>query len=242
MSPETQKLSASLEDYLEAIYNVIADSDVVRSRDISERLEVSKASVTAALKTLAEKKLVNYKAYGYVTLTETGMTLAAQIAAKHDTITTFFADILGIDRVVASKAACKAEHTLGPKIVNRLLAFIEFVTQTNENGYDLAEDFQKFCRQGSAGESFTKPASDAPVKKHLVPLSMISSGQTVLLNNIDSNQILKSRLAAMGMVTNTEIIVIRTDRPGPFIVNVKGSRIALGRGMTHKIMVQRIEK
>ena len=49
---------------------------------------------------------------------------------------------------------------------------------------------------------------------------------------------LKSRLAAMGMVPNTEILVVSNGSPGPFVVAVKGCRIALGRGMARKVMVK----
>lgn len=242
MPKKTQKLSASLEDYLEAIYNLCARDNVVRSRDIAKDLQVSKASVTSALKTLASKELVNYEPYGYITLTEQGMTLAAQVASKHDTIATFFVDILGVDQDRASKAACKAEHTLGAEIVDKLLDFIEFVGQNNANGYDLASEFKKFCQPSGASVTAISPWNDVEKKKHLIPLSMVSPGQSVTLNNIDFHEVLKSRLAALGMVPGTLITVLKTDRPGPFIVNVKGSKIALGRPMTHKIMVKPVEK
>ena len=65
-------LSASLEDYLEAIFHLSAQSKVARSKDIAELLEVSRSSVTGALKTLSEKGLVNYKPYGFITLTDIG--------------------------------------------------------------------------------------------------------------------------------------------------------------------------
>ena len=75
-----RNLSASLEDYLEAILNLSGDRKVARSRDIAEALEVSRSSVTGALRTLAEKQLVNYKPYGYITLTDQGRALAEKVA------------------------------------------------------------------------------------------------------------------------------------------------------------------
>lgn len=71
-----------------------------------------------------------------------------------------------------------------------------------------------------------------------VPLSTIRTGQKVRLGNIKAGHGLRSRLAAMGMVPNTELLVISNGSPGPFVVAVKGSRIALGRGMAHKVMVE----
>lgn len=140
-------LSASLEDYLEAILNLSAGDNVARSKDIAESLKVSRASVTGALRTLAEKHLINYKPYGFATFTEEGRLQAERVARKHDIIKSFFTEVLGIDNNVAQSAACQAEHALGPQIVGKLLQFMEFVTHHNENGYDLLAEFEKYCQQ-----------------------------------------------------------------------------------------------
>ena len=142
-----KKLTASLEDYLEVILNLSADGSVARSMDIASSLEVSRSSVTGALKELADRGLINYKPYAYITLTDIGLREAQRIAAKHDIIAAFFVNILGVDRSVAQKAACKAEHALGPKIVSRLLCFVKFVSENNSEGFDLAGRFGQYCRE-----------------------------------------------------------------------------------------------
>ncbi|MBN2182116.1 MAG: metal-dependent transcriptional regulator [Sedimentisphaerales bacterium] len=139
------KLSASLEDYLEAIYNLAGDSNITRSRDIAGQLGVSRASVTGALRALKDKNLVHYKPYNYISLTESGRIAAAEIANKHDILKSFFIDVLGEKSAIAQSAACKAEHALGPEIIARLLSFIEFVNHNSENGRNLVEEFRKFC-------------------------------------------------------------------------------------------------
>ena len=68
-------------------------------------------------------------------------------------------------------------------------------------------------------------------------LSEIPAGQTVKFVNADTGQGLNSRLASMGLVPNVEIKVMNNSHPGPFVINVKNSRIALGRGMASKIRV-----
>jgi DtxR family Mn-dependent transcriptional regulator len=118
-------LSASLEDYLEAILNLAGEFKVARSKDISAMLGVSRASVTGALRLLKEKGLVNYKPYNYVTLTEAGRTAAAEVVRKHNVLKSFFADVLGIDKDTAHRAACKAEHALGPKVISRIRRVME---------------------------------------------------------------------------------------------------------------------
>ncbi len=69
------------------------------------------------------------------------------------------------------------------------------------------------------------------------PLSVVPAGETVKLAKIDAGRGLNSRLASMGLLPNVEITVVRNSHPGPFVISVKGSKMMLGRGMAHKIMV-----
>jgi len=151
IAAKNENLSASLEDYLEAILNLAGESNFARSKDIAKLLGVSRSSVTGALRVLKKKGLANYKPYDYVTLTESGRAAAAEIARKHKILKSFFINVLGLETDLAQKAACKAEHALGPGIITKLLCFIEFVTQSDKNGHDLADEFQKFCKKPSRG-------------------------------------------------------------------------------------------
>ncbi len=146
VASKSDNLSASLEDYLEAILNLASESNFARSKDIAKLLGVSRSSVTGALRVLKKKGLANYKPYDYVTLTEPGRAAAAEIATKHNILKSFFINVLGVESDVAQQAACKAEHALGQGIIAKLLCFIEFVSQSSENGSDLLNEFQKFCK------------------------------------------------------------------------------------------------
>lgn len=73
--------------------------------------------------------------------------------------------------------------------------------------------------------------------KDLKPLSSTKAGEKVRLVSIDAGRGLNSRLASMGLLPNVEITVVNNGHPGPFVISVKGSKMMLGRGMAHKIMV-----
>jgi DtxR family Mn-dependent transcriptional regulator len=124
----SEKLSASLEDYLEAIYHLTAGQGVARSKDIAEAMAVSRASVTGALRSLSEKELVNYKPYGYITLTKKGQRIARRVAHRHEILTRFFEGLLGAKASTAQAAACRAE----------------FVSKTQDEGLDIAQQFQNY--------------------------------------------------------------------------------------------------
>ncbi len=72
----------------------------------------------------------------------------------------------------------------------------------------------------------------------MVPLSKVSDGKKVQLVSVHGGRGLVARLAAMGMIPGVELEVIRGSTHGPVVVAVKQSRLALGRGMAHKVMVK----
>ena len=76
------------------------------------------------------------------------------------------------------------------------------------------------------------------VEDQVRPLSSVKAGHKVVLVRIDAGRGLNSRLASMGLVANTEIRVVSNSHPGPFVIIVKDTRVMLGRGMAHKIMVK----
>jgi Fe2+ transport system protein FeoA len=69
------------------------------------------------------------------------------------------------------------------------------------------------------------------------PLSEVAEGQTVNIIRIDGGRGLRVRLTTLGLLPNTQVTVIRNGRSGPFVISVKNSKMALGRGMVDKIMV-----
>jgi DtxR family Mn-dependent transcriptional regulator len=122
-----QKLSASLEDYLEAIYHIVNEKRAAKAKDISQRLGVRSSSVTGALKSLSVKGLVNYAPYDLITLTPEGTRLAKDVVTRHEALKDFFITVLSVDNSDAEDTACKMEHVISPTILERLVEFVEFM-------------------------------------------------------------------------------------------------------------------
>lgn len=70
------------------------------------------------------------------------------------------------------------------------------------------------------------------------PLSSVSAGCSVLLRRIRAGLELEARLSALGFVPGATVEVHRNGPHGPLVVQVKGSRLMLGRGMADKIAVE----
>ena len=75
-----------------------------------------------------------------------------------------------------------------------------------------------------------------------IRLSSVSSGKQVQIVNIDAGWGLQRRLADMGLTPGLNVMVIGSQRPGSVVLDVRGSRLALGRGISHKIIVRTIDQ
>ncbi len=122
-------LSASLEDYLAAIYHIVSTKFAARSRDISARLGVSGSSVTEALRNLSSRKLIHYAPYEMITLTPKGKKLAEDVVRRHRTLMSFFTTVLGVEREEADRTACEMEHFVSPSVLDRMLDFVTYMDQ-----------------------------------------------------------------------------------------------------------------
>lgn len=148
MPTQTIALSASLEDYIEAIYHIITKNQVARSKDIANRLNVSRASVTEALRTLSKKGLINYAPYEPITLTTIGKTTAEDVIFRHDALKRFFIEVLAIDNKTAEEGACKVEHAAPPEVIARMISFIDFLKACPRGGDDLLKGFADYYKRG----------------------------------------------------------------------------------------------
>jgi DtxR family transcriptional regulator, Mn-dependent transcriptional regulator len=145
MSMKT-KLSSQMEDYLEAIYHLCRDEGVARVKAIADRLEVTNPSVVGAIRKLKYRNLVIQEPYGYVRLTMEGEKIAGAITQRHEVLSDFLKEILGLDHETASVDACKIEHAVSPETVRRLRAVAEFIKQEPQINVDWDKDFKRFYR------------------------------------------------------------------------------------------------
>ncbi len=78
------------------------------------------------------------------------------------------------------------------------------------------------------------------MRSDFLPLIMLKKGQEALLKEINSGAKLKKKLNDMGLTPGVKINVISASGSGPVILDVRGSRLALGRGIVSKVVVDLI--
>lgn len=105
------KMQESAENYLETVLMLKIKHGHVRSIDVANHLNFSKASVSVAMKSLRENGYVSVDDEGNLSLTESGRAIAEKIYERHQLIATLLIN-LGVDADTAYEDSCKIEHDL----------------------------------------------------------------------------------------------------------------------------------
>ena len=118
-----KNLTASLEDYLELICNLVETTECVKAVEIAKKLNISRASVSEALTKLANKNLIIYESHKGITITPEGKRKAKAVIKRHNTLTDFFENCLNLEKSEAEENACRIEHVISPKLFKRISDF-----------------------------------------------------------------------------------------------------------------------
>ena len=120
-------LSASSENYLKAIYFIVKENKAARVKDISKYLNIGPSSVSEALRSLADKCLINYQPYGIITLTDQGEKIAEELNSRHDIICNFLENVLLVDKDSVDINAGKIEYGVSEDVLEKFIRFLEFM-------------------------------------------------------------------------------------------------------------------
>ncbi len=244
-------LSASLEDYLKAIFRIVAVKQAARAKDISARLSVSNSSVTGALRTLADRGLINYAPYDVITLTPLGQTTARDIVRRQEALREFFTKVLAVDAETAEIGACKMEHEIPPAIVERFIQFVDFVEVCPRAGAKWIHGFGYSCRDVSregCEECVRSCLTEIEAKhreetgKGRTILNQLKIGQRARLVRIAGRGELHKRLVDMGLVPGAVVGVERVAPLGdPIEIKLRGYHLSLRREEAALITVETLE-
>ncbi len=253
MSNKSHSLSESLENYLEAIYLLIEENKVARSKDIAKKLEINRSSVTGGLQALRNRGLINYEPYEFITLTEDGRDIAASVVHRHNTLKEFFVEILSIEEDEADEAACRMEHGISKNIANRLMDFAHYfkicpnagVKWVEGIGYTCAANHNQeggeHCKRCMAIENANNRSSHLPQTSsnmRVRTLKELKPGESGIIESIYGRSAIKRRIRDMGVTNGSLIEVIRVAPMGdPIEVKVKDYHLSLRKEEAADIVV-----
>ena len=123
--PTTKRMSPSLEDYLEMIYELCISEGSARLTDLAVALGVSKPSANQAIALLSEQGYIDYQKYRPILMTDKGKEAAKAIFKNHNLIKDFFIKSLGLNAQIAEKDACKMEHILSEETLRAIKEYMK---------------------------------------------------------------------------------------------------------------------
>src|SRR5213592_5254195 len=117
-----EPLSATVEEYLETIYNMSMEDEVVIGARLAEKFCVAPPTVTEMLKRLVRDGYIEMDTRRQVTLTEAGNQAAEAVLRRHRLTERFLVDILGMQWHQVHEEACRLEHFISGAVEDRVIA------------------------------------------------------------------------------------------------------------------------
>ena len=220
--------SKSVENYLEALYNLHLEGEPIRTTDLAKALELSPASVTEMVQRLAGDGYLEYKRYHGVRMTPKGIAAATDVQRRRKLLMVFLVSVLGLSVGEALDEAHHLEHAVSGEVEERLCALLGNPTRS-----PLEDDEIPLCPRA--------PEACAECQRQaLVPLSSIASGHRAVVRAVlDEDQGTKA-LSRIGLGVDTEVQVISSS--GSIVtVSVKGASARLGFDVAQRVIVKRLD-
>jgi len=240
------EISAALEDYLEIILELSSRTSAVRVRDIARAKAVRMPTVTWALRSLAARELVAYRAREYVALTSAGAAIAQRVAGRHLLLERFLSEILDVPPATSAQDACRLEHDLSGITLERLSAFVEYVQTCPGVGTAFLERFRDhfgrrpasvrcpLAGRGEPGAPGARVAAGAP----LVPLTRIPEGCRVVVSRLLAGREQRSDLLKQGIVPGAVLAIARAGGSRRVtVIRLQGRELALQAKQAARVLV-----
>jgi DtxR family Mn-dependent transcriptional regulator len=238
----TAALTATLEDYLETIFNIVRRNKVARSMEIADSLNVKRPTVTVALRALAEKGYINYEPRSYVTLTESGEKAAKCVDKRHHILRDVFTEVFRLPYEESEKAACLMEHGMNTNVCKAMTSLLRVVRNNKELGKSLFEALENESRTINCTATCDYQSSlkeGDGMEKKIADLNTFRSGESGTISQIVGVGNLKKRLGEMGITAGQHIVVVKAaPLDDPIQVKVRNYNLSLRRDEACNILVE----
>jgi len=213
-------LTSAHEDYLKAIYLLMAEGQKVNNSALANELEVSPASTTNMVKKLAELELVEYEPYQSITLTAAGRQVALEVLRHHRLLELYLHQKLNLPWDQIHAEADRLEHVISEALEDAIAAALGNPT-IDPHGDPI-------------------PSKDGHVETIVgVPLSAAELDQPYRLVRVllqDADRL--NYLGSLGLYPNATVTLLkRAPFAGPLLIDVNGDHHALAHDMAELLLV-----
>jgi len=218
-----QEISATLEEYLEAIYKLEKKKGSAKTGDLAKTLNVALGTITNTIESMEKQSLVTHKPYKGVKLTKKGRKIALDVIRRHRLSERLLTDILRLEWSKAHDAACKLEHAIMDEDIIKPLEEVLGKPKTCPHGNPIPSESGKI------------------IEEKCERLTTFQKGEKGVIAKITDERVeLLQYLSALGLVPGAHVQVEKiAPFNGPITVRVMGNRHALGREVASVIWVKK---
>ena len=227
-----EPLSATVEEYLETIYNMAMEDEVVIGARLAEKFRVSPPTVTEMLKRLVRDGYVEMDNKRQVSLTEAGNQAAEAVLRRHRLTERFLVDMLGMQWHQVHEEACRLEHFISGAVEARVIASLNNPTT---------------CPHGNPIPGSVPNARSYLKDLHAIRLSTLAAGQTATIlcisEVVEDEEALVLYMHEKGLTPGTHLTILAQSDSGEkeqeenFKLQVDGSEVSISKLSASKIWV-----
>jgi DtxR family Mn-dependent transcriptional regulator len=213
-------LSSAHEDYLKAIYLLMAEGNKVNNSALANYLEVSPASATNMVKKLAELELVEYEPYQSIMLTPAGTQVALEVLRHHRLLELFLHQKLNLSWDLVHAEAEKLEHVLSETLEDAIAAALDYPT-VDPHGDPIP------TKEGYIEDVVGVPLTNATLEQPQRLMRVLVQDPERL-----------NYLGSLGLYPNATVTLLkRAPFAGPLLIDVNGEHHALAHSMGELLLV-----
>jgi DtxR family transcriptional regulator, Mn-dependent transcriptional regulator len=220
-----EKTSASREDYLKAIWEMVQEGLEPISARLAEELGVTPPAVTAALKRMTRDGFLHVGRDGRIALTRKGSSVADRLAMRHQLAEKLLTEVIGLDWTRAHDEAERLEHGISPE-VEKLLLDRFGAAGFCPHGVPLQGGLAKLRRKHGA-----------------IPLSDVSAGQTIeVLCVYEKDPEFLKFLSGLALHPGARAQIRRREYDETMTLAIGKRTIHLGKPATSRIWVRPLDQ
>ncbi|MDF1505430.1 metal-dependent transcriptional regulator [Roseisolibacter sp. H3M3-2] len=217
-------LTAPVEDYLKAVYELERARGAAATNDLAHRLGVAPASVSGMVKRLADQGLLTYERYRGVRLTADGRRAALRTLRRHRILECYLATVLGYPWDRVHEEAERLEHAASDQLIDRMAAAL------GDPAFD-PHGAPIPTREGAVDE-----------RRHLALSDLEPGARARVVRVSDEDGALLRYLGELALTPGTELtLVARAPFDGPLTLAVGDARPAVGPGVAQQVLVEPLD-
>ena len=223
-------LSATVEEYLETIYNMSMEDEIVIGARLAEKFRVAPPTVTEMLKRLMRDGYIEMNNKRHVTLTEAGKQAAEAVLRRHRLTERFLVDMLGMQWHQVHEEACRLEHFISGAVEARVISSLNNPTT---------------CPHGNPIPGSVPDARNYLKDNHAIRLSTLSPGAKATVfcisEVVEDEEGLILYLHEKGLMPGTQLTILsfESDDTENVKLQVEEREVAVSKASAAKIWVTR---